>query len=369
METLRWTRVMLGLSGCCLELYIYTPLQRFLYQIYTIVAKMLLYSLLILQTLDIVLIVENRDEFTENIAITSMAFNALMKNTMMSTHRANILTLIKRLERNYFLPITKQEMEIRSRFDRIIESTSKAYTALLGFFAFLVLFMTIVIGFNKRKLVFRMWLPYNYSSARLYILTSVYEVMVTSYGVSVSIACECLYTGLILHVCCQFEILEHRFKMLNTNPVYTVNQCASHHHLIYKYAEAVNEEFKGIVSFQFFSSMSMICLTIYQLPYAENSATFLATAMFLMCVFLQIFYYCLCGNVVKAKSAEFPDEIFSSGWPSWNDSSKKVLLMVIRRSKTPIEFTSMHIVTLSLESFMSLLKTSYSAYNLMSNTR
>nr|XP_012143124.1 PREDICTED: odorant receptor 46a, isoform B-like [Megachile rotundata] len=115
--------------------------------------------------------------------------------------------------------------------------------------------------------------------------------------------------------------------------------------------------------------MSMICLTIYQLTYAENSASFVATGMYLMCVFSQIFYYCLCGNVVKVKSAEFPDEIFSSGWPSWNDSSKKVLLMVIRRSRTPIEFTSMHMVSLSLESFMALLKTSYSAYNLMTNSR
>ncbi|XP_076389264.1 odorant receptor 46a-like [Megachile rotundata] len=369
MDTLQWTRLMLRITGCSLELYTYRPLHRFLYTIYAIMGRMLLYSLLVLQTLDIVLIVENRDEFTENIAITSVAFSDLVKNIMLSTHRTNMLALIARLEEKYFVPVTKEEMEIRSRFDRLIESTAKTYTALLGFFAFWFLFATIVIGFDKRLLVCRMWLPYNYSSTNLYLLTSAYEILVVAYGVSVTIACESLYTGLLLHVCCQFDILEHRFRSLNTNPIYTANQCASHHHLIYKYAEAVNEEFWGIVSFQFCSSVLMGCVNIYQLASANSFRAFVENATFLMCVFLQIFYYCLYGDVVKAKSTEFPDKLFHSGWLSWNGSSKTVLLMVMRRSIKPIEFTSMHVVSLSLESFMSLLKTSYSAFNLMSTTR
>ncbi|XP_076388995.1 odorant receptor 10-like [Megachile rotundata] len=369
MDTLQWTRLMLKVSGCSLDLYTYTPLRRFLYTIYAILGKMLLYSLFVLQTLDIVLVVENRDEFMENIAYTTIWFSVLVKNAMMSLHRANILILIKRLDENYFLPVTKQEMEIRSRFDKLIESSSKAYTAILMSCLCCIIITVFVIGFTKRMLICRIWVPYNYSSTSLYIVTSMYEGMGACYGISASSACECLYTGLLLHICCQFEILEHRFRSLNSNPIYTANHCASHHHLIYKYAEAVNEEFRGIMSFQFFSSMSILCLTIYHLAYAENSTAFMATGLYMTCVLCQMFYYCFYGDMVKTKSIEFIDKLFQSGWASWNGSSKMVLLMVMRRSRTPIEFTSMHIVTLNLESFMSLLRTSYSAFNLMSSTR
>nr|XP_003704370.1 PREDICTED: odorant receptor 22b-like [Megachile rotundata] len=250
-----------------------------------------------------------------------------------------------------------------------LRSSSKAYTAILMSCLSCIIITVFVIGFTKRMLICRIWVPYNYSSTSLYIVTSMYEGMGACYGISASSACECLYTGLLLHICCQFEILEHRFRSLNSNPIYTANHCASHHHLIYKYAEAVNEEFRGIMSFQFFSSMSILCLTIYHLAYAENSAAFMATGLYMTCVLCQMFYYCFYGDMVKTKSIEFIDKLFQSGWASWNGSSKMVLLMVMRRSRTPIEFTSMHIVTLNLESFMSLLRTSYSAFNLMSSTR
>ncbi|XP_076389261.1 odorant receptor 4-like isoform X2 [Megachile rotundata] len=369
METLRWTRIMLSVSGSCLQPNAYTPLQKFFYNIYSNMGKIIIYSFFILQVLDIFFNVQNQDEFTENFTLTSMALNVLLKRHMLSTRRTNILSLIKRLDKSHFLPVTKEEMKIRSKFENIIECATKMYATGLAFFAFSVPFISIVIDFKSRKLYARMWVPYNYSSASLYLLTSSYEVVASIYGVSISIACECLYTGLILHVCCQFEILEHRFKTLNGKDTRVVNQCASHHNLIYKFADVINNEFKTVMSFQFFNSTAMICLSIYQLTYAKNSTAFMEIMMYLVCVFLQILFYCLCGNMVKMKSIEFSDNVYSSDWPSWNNSSKMVLLMVIRRSRTPIEFTSMHVVSLSLESFMSLLKTSYSAYNLMKTTR
>nr|XP_012143123.1 PREDICTED: uncharacterized protein LOC100881022 [Megachile rotundata] len=262
--------------------------------------------------------------------------------------------LIEKLNRNLFMPANTEEMEIRIKFNRIIDLTTKAYTIIIAIFATGVFVMTFIVDYKGRKLVGRLWLPYDYTSTTLYVLTSVCEFLATAFGVSVNIACECLYAGLTLHICCQFEILEHRFKTLDGKDICAVNRCASHHHHIYEYAKMINNEFKKIVSCQFFMSMSVLCLNLFRMLIAQNFLDFVEVVMYMVCMFSQIFYYCFHGNLVKAKSIDFSDEIFGSDWPSWNDNSKKVLLMVIRRSKRPIEFTSMHVVTLSLESFMSL---------------
>ncbi|XP_029036177.2 odorant receptor 46a-like isoform X2 [Osmia bicornis bicornis] len=328
-----------------------------------------LYVLCIAQILDIILNVENQNEFTENFAITSTVFMIALKFIMISTRRVNILILIEQLDKDLFSPVTKQEIKIRSEFDKIIEWTTKAYTMILGFFACGMFLATIAIDFKGRKLVSRIWTPYNYSSTSSYLLTNAYEFISAIFAVSVSIACETLYAALLLHICCQFEILQHRFKTLDGQENYMVNQCASHHHQIYMFARRVNSEFKGIVSCQFFTSMSVLCLNLYQMTNSEKLSMCMKSVLYSICVFSQIFYYCFYGNVVTEKSTDFPDVIFGSDWPSWNDSSKKILLMVIRRSRVPVEFTSMHVVSLNLKSFMSLLKTSYSAFNLMQTGR
>lgn len=121
METLRWTQTMFTVGGNCLNLNTYTPLQRTLYNIYANIGMVFLYVFFIAQILDIVLNVENQDEFTENFAITSTVFMIVLKFIMISTRRVNILILIEQLDKDLFSPVTKQEMEIRSKFDKIIE--------------------------------------------------------------------------------------------------------------------------------------------------------------------------------------------------------------------------------------------------------
>ncbi|KAM0734596.1 Odorant receptor Or2 [Formica fusca] len=79
----------------------------------------------------------------------------------------------------------------------------------------------------------------------------------------------------------------------------------------------------------------------------------------------QIFIYCWFGNKVKSKSIQLADSVFQVEWPMLSNSLKKDLLIIMQRAIIPIEFTTAHIISLNLDSFVALLKTSYSAYNLL----
>ncbi|XP_015432303.1 PREDICTED: odorant receptor 49b-like [Dufourea novaeangliae] len=91
--------------------------------------------------------------------------------------------------------------------------------------------------------------------------------------------------------------------------------------------------------------------------------------MYTACTLLQIFYYSWYGNEVKLKSLEVPGIVFESDWMFLSNSSKKSLLIIMQRASVPIEFTCVHLLSMNLDSFKALLKTSYSAFNLLQQTR
>ncbi|KAL0112574.1 hypothetical protein PUN28_012112 [Cardiocondyla obscurior] len=87
--------------------------------------------------------------------------------------------------------------------------------------------------------------------------------------------------------------------------------------------------------------------------------------MYTVCMFAQIFVYCWAGNEVILKSANTGEAIYCMDWPSLSVNEKKELMMIMARCEIPIQFTSSFLVTMSLQSYGSILKTSYSAFNLL----
>ncbi|XP_076389277.1 odorant receptor 10-like [Megachile rotundata] len=137
----------------------------------------------------------------------------------------------------------------------------------------------------------------------------------------------------------------------------------------FRFAKMVNEKFTEVMFFQFAASTSIMCLNLYRILNYESIGMLIETLIYSFGTFAQIAYYCWFSNEVKLESIKFADEIFCSDWVSWGNEAKKVFLMVITRSAQPIEFSCISILPINLESFMKLLKTSYSAFNIMQQSR
>nr|XP_012143127.1 PREDICTED: odorant receptor 22b-like [Megachile rotundata] len=328
----------------------------------------MMYSLFVAQSLDIAFHVTNLDEFSDNFATTSLLLVDCIKHGVLSMRRDSLIELTDMLSKNLFASVTKREIKIRERYDKLVELNTNLYAICFFGGAVFAFVTTTIIDFKKRRLIVSVWLPYNYSSATLYLLTSAYEWVAGEYAIMTSAACDCLYIGLLLHICGQIKVLEHRFQTLTEEGYYSLNQCAAHHYNIYQFvfdqsgsivesstikwfAKMVNKKFTEVMFFQFAARM------------------LIETLIYSFGTFAQIAYYCWFSNEVKLKSIEFADEIFYSDWVSWGNEAKKVFLMVLTRSAQPIEFSCISILPINLESFMKLLKTSYSAFNIMQQSR
>ncbi|XP_033319396.1 odorant receptor 94b-like [Bombus bifarius] len=369
MHILRWTFLLFTLCGCYPPLSWKTPLQKFLYEIYTVFSFLVLNSFLLSQILDMICNVENTDDFSDNFSVTVVVFVTCIKLFTILVYRANFLHLCNTLQREPFLPMNEEEFEILLKFEKITDWNTLGYMTLLVISDFFILVVSLLANFKNRKLAFRTWIPYEYSSLSTYLLTFLYQSLFTTICTFGCVASDSLYSGLLIHINCQFEILEHRLKNIESNQNYSVKLCVHHHDHIYKFGEMVNEEFKMIMLFQFCTSLSTICFNFYRITQIEMDSRFVGTLLYMACSLMQIFYYCWFSNEVKLKSLELSDMIFRTDWTSLNNNVKKAFLMLMRRAMRPIEFTSIYVISVNLESFMTLLKTSYSAFNFFQQSR
>ncbi|XP_071631675.1 putative odorant receptor 85d [Temnothorax longispinosus] len=364
MDILKLTRKIVMITGCFRPLSWTSLFKQTVYNIYRVYVISMLFFFSMSQFMDIVLNVDNPDDFTNNLNMMLTSSAACYKLFIVWLNYEKIAALINCLNEVPFKPLNLDEIKIRRQYDKIIWNNTLRYTSLIGTTCSFIAMMSLFTDFRHKRLTYREWVPYDYSSYITYCLTYAQQMISTFHCASVNVACDTLLCGLLMHICCQIEILEYRLKNILTNQ-FTLGYCIHHHNRILQYAQVVNTRFTKIVGFQFMASTMVICCNLYQLTKSTLSANHVQLIMYTSCMLTQIFIYCWFGNKVKLKGLELTDSIFQMEWPNLDNNIKKGLLLVMKRSMIPIEISTVYILTINLDSFVALLKTSYSVYNLL----
>ncbi|XP_029665583.1 odorant receptor 94a-like [Formica exsecta] len=212
---------------------------------------------------------------------------------------------------------------------------------------------SLFTDYKKEKLTFRAWLPFDYySSATLFHFTYFHQLISLTVGSVLHVACDGLICGLLLHICCQIEILSYRLKNITRNPK-ILRDCIIQHNLIIKFALLLNKKFRFTISFQFLVSTLVVCFTLYQLT--KTSGKFVELGMYMSCMLTQIFLYCWYGNEVKLKSRQLVNDLYKMEWITLERNIQKDLLTITIRSRVPIEFSSAYVIPMNLDSFVDVL--------------
>ncbi|CAL1679071.1 unnamed protein product [Lasius platythorax] len=352
---------------------------KMLYSVFTCFSMYLLISLTLTQLLDIILVIDNVDDFAmislnllSLISVIFKAVNAIIR-------RDKIVHLIEILQKKPCRAYNKEDNDIQMKFDRLIRSYSIKYTSLASISA-----TGSIIGgmlnILEGQLAYRTWVPYDYTSPLLFSITSIQECVTIIFASIVNVATETTILGFCLQICAQFEILEHRLQRMAkekkketfrislndaSNETGKLSEHILHHLCIIRLAKMFNNVFSQVFFIQFFISLMVLCLTLYHLSSHMTFADIAPLIVYTFFLFLQIFIYCWAGNEVMLKSTGLSETVYQIDWILMPINERKDLLMIMKRSTRPIIFTSSFLVTLSLESYGSLLKASYSAFNLL----
>lgn len=93
---------------------------------------------------------------------------------------------------------------------------------------------SLMTEFRNGNLAYREWIPYDYSSdIILFCITYFHQTISLTAASIVNVACDNMICGLLLHICCQIEILECRLKKYLRNQS-DFGECVHLHNRIYK---------------------------------------------------------------------------------------------------------------------------------------
>ncbi|XP_011705076.1 PREDICTED: uncharacterized protein LOC105460329 [Wasmannia auropunctata] len=378
--------LMYTIGGVWMPIEWSSNIAKLLYNAFTTIVLILLYFLMITQFMDIILVVDNIDDFATNTLMFLTIVAVTCKATIVVMRRNAIINLVQVLLTAPCKPRDEDEIAIQTKFDKFIRSCSIKYS-LLATCSVTGVTVRSVLNVMQGDLPYRVWLPYDFNTSPMFWITSIQQIITVIFVTIINVGTETLVFGLFLQTCAQFEIFESRLNKLiiNKTSKLTKNKIRYlehfspssneekaiiskyvHYHLkIYKYAKTVNVIFNQVLFVQFFGSILVLCTSVYYLS-AHSSLSETATLIvYTVCMFVQIYVYCWSGNEVMLKSMCIGDTIYRMNWPSLSVNDRKELLMIMLRSTLPIKFTSSFLITLSLQSYSSILKISYSAFNVL----
>ncbi|KAL0116246.1 hypothetical protein PUN28_011228 [Cardiocondyla obscurior] len=365
---LKFTLMICAFAGCWQPLTWTSLFKQIIYKAYAIFLITSLYIFLLSQFINIVINVGNSDEFTDALYMMLTILVAGYKQFYMWIDRKNVLVIINVLTEKPFAPYEKHEVMIQEKFEKLILNNTRRYLTIVVMSISSIVLMSVSTVFMSKNLTYKAWIPFNYSSPTVYLAVYIHQLIAMSTSGIVNVACESLLCGFLLHICCQFEILGHRLGKLMHDQS-SLRDCVCHHNRIFEYAYTVNNMFAKIIATQFAVSMMVVCSNLYRIAMATDYASFIPLIMYTSAILVQIFNYCWFGNEVKLKSLQLVNSIYDIEWPALSNSNKKDLLLIMKRAMIPIEFTSAYIITMNLESFVALLKMSYSVFNLLHQTQ
>ncbi|KAF7998415.1 hypothetical protein HCN44_009813 [Aphidius gifuensis] len=124
---------------------------------------------------------------------------------------------------------------------------------------------------------------------------------------------------------------------------------------VYIFAKTTNETFTYSILIQYFVSSIAICSSVFQLTYIDIlSKEFVSLIAYIICMTIQIYIYCICGENISSESDTLTVSLYNSEWTSLSKNGKKSLIMMMIRSFKPIQYTCGYIITLSLGAFTSV---------------
>ncbi|RLZ02263.1 Odorant receptor 42 [Cephus cinctus] len=358
----------------------YTSWSKFLYNCYTVFVTFCIYSFTLSQAINSITVLDDVNNLTNNTFMLVTMISVCCKIANILVKREAVINAINMFLENFEDLV---EQKIKKKYDLIAWSVTRNYSILVTITVICYIVIPLVINdIEKRVLPNRAWYPYDLSSLTLFWLSYVHQSFALASAAFINVANDTFIPGLMIQNCAQLEILEHRVEKLiiltrskktenETKKEYKeiLEKCIRYHNRIIKFAKIIEKMFEPVIFVQFFVTVLTLCSSMYQLSRHSTLIVEIINLIFyLISMLFQLFFYCHRGNELFLKSIEVGDNLYKMDWLSLRPSRRKDLLIIMIRTNKPIQLTIGGIITLSFSAYISILKASYSVFNLLQQT-
>ncbi|XP_043285401.1 odorant receptor 46a-like [Venturia canescens] len=393
MHTLSLNFTILKFFGLWRPLPWLTGWKFVLYNCYTVIIIVLVFTFLVSLFIDLFSSFNSVEDFSQGSFILLTVIALFGKMVVLLAKRREIIELTNDLINDVCEPRDAAEIQIQARSKRDARWIASWYLVLFISTAFLVALQSIIMDIPDRKLMFKAWLPYAYNSTQtVFLFTFLHQAITANTGSAINSAFDTLFPGLIILTCSQMKILKYRFEAIpqiisprkkssESNgdedderenrelEAQLLTDCIRHHVRIFQLSSTLNDIFGFVIFLQFSISSLVVCVSMYEVSRMKVfSLEFVPTVMYLTAMLTQIFVLCYYGNELSLQSVDICQAVYRMDWTSFHIGTKRNLIVIMLHSQRPITFVCYNVVALSLDAFTSLIKLSYSVFNVLSTS-
>ncbi|KAJ2952103.1 hypothetical protein O0L34_g4373 [Tuta absoluta] len=257
----------------------------------------------------------------------------------------------------------------------------------LATFTLMVWYFYPLMDDEDYNLVVALHVPFDYQTPHRYAV--VYAVTVTffhfiSYFVVVN---DLMMQTYLLHMVCQFAVLRDGFEKILVDCGVDINGeifkhrylnrlglLVKQHNFILNNATKLRTILSKPMLGQLAASCVLICLAGYQVTatVTDSIPNFLRSIMYLSYNLYGFYILCRWCDEIKMQSEKICEAVYFSGWErgvSIVPGVRARIMLVVARASKPLVLTAGGLCDVSLMSYTTLVKTSYSALTVLLRTR
>ncbi|XP_057332879.1 uncharacterized protein LOC130672351 [Microplitis mediator] len=162
---------------------------------------------------------------------------------------------------------------------------------------------------------------------------------------------------------------EREIDIINDCFKWRFKNCIKHHWRLITIINNLNNTFSSCLMAQLGGSLFIMCLNGYlAVTFSDNKQILVRAVIYLLGGFLHLLYWCALGNELKFQADFLTTSQWMSGWENKYDSSIKNLVTTsMIKTMQPLEMRAGGLFVLTMETFISILKSSYSVFVLLTS--
>ncbi|KAL0868348.1 hypothetical protein ABMA27_007867 [Loxostege sticticalis] len=231
-------------------------------------------------------------------------------------------------------------------------------------------------GYDSYPEIMSSWVPFDRSRGLGYWVSVLEHILICFYGGGIvatydsnAVVLMTFFAGQLklLSVNCS-RLFEGEEEITYEEEIKKIRECHYHHLLLIKYSKILNGLLSPVMFLYVIICSLMICASAIQIT-TDGTTTMqrIWIAEYLLALIAQLFLYCWHSNEVLVMSNEVDEGVYSSAWWSRSIRVRRCVLLLAGQLRRSVVFTAGPFTTLTLPTFLAILKGSYSYYTLLSN--
>ncbi|XP_066598340.1 odorant receptor 82a-like [Prorops nasuta] len=251
-----------------------------------------------------------------------------------------------------------------------------------GFF-YVLLFLVISVYYtsshttsstNEKLLLYSASFPFDKNKSPYYEFIIVFQIFNTILVSAISASTFCLILVLVLHVGGQIEIINEELMNISSSEskqdiTGIISRIIEKHQKAIYLSKKIESLFSNIAMLQFIINTLAICISCFIIIITITTdftfITLMKFAMYYVVSNLEVLVLCYAGEYLSNKSLTVVDAIYNSCWYNLNRSDNQLLLLMTLRAQHQFVITAAKFITLSLQCFSKITRTSASYLSLL----